>query len=56
MHWHNMLREVIDWLSLEMFKERSCTDDTMESGHRHGLMAGLDDLISFSNLNDTTIL
>lgn len=27
----------------------------VEKGHRHGLMAGLDDLISFSNLNDSVI-
>lgn len=30
--------------------------DMVEKGHRHGSMAGLDDLISFSNLNDSVIV
>lgn len=30
--------------------------DVAESGHEHGLMVGLDDLVGLCNLNDSIIL
>ena len=58
-HWHRLLQEVVESPSLEVFKERQmdvALSDMVQSGHRHGLMVGLDDLSGLSNLNDSVIL
>lgn len=52
------LREVVESLSLEVFKEKLdvALSDMVESGHRSGLMTGLDDLDGLPNLNDSMSL
>lgn len=44
--------------SLKVFKRRVdvVLTDLVLSDHRHGLIVGLDDLISLSNLNESTVL
>lgn len=57
MQWHRLPGEVGEEPFLEVFK--SCGDvslkDLVWSGNRHELMAGLDDQIGLSNLNDSMI-
>ena len=45
-YWNRLLREVVESLSLEEFKKRVdiALSDLVQSGHRCGLMVGLDDL------------
>lgn len=49
------LREVVELLSLEAFKKKVdvALSDMAESGHRSGLMTGLDDLGGLPNLHDS---
>ena len=56
--WHRLLREVLESVFLEMFKERvGIALRQMVSGHRGDrLMVELDDLVVFSNLNGSMIL
>jgi len=58
MHWQRLHREVMESLSLGLFQERGdVAPRDMVSGHSgDGLVVGLDDLRSFSSLNDSMIL
>ena len=56
--WNSLPREVGDSLFLEAFEKRVNVElsDIFLSGHRHGLMVGVDDLIGPSSFNESMIL
>ena len=58
MYWNRLPSEVVESPSPDVFKKSVdvALSDVAESGHEHGLMVGLDDLVGLCNLNDSIIL
>ena len=55
MYWNRLPREAVVPAFLEVFRKRAdvSLSAVVWSCHGHGLMAGLDDLVGLSNLNDS---